>query len=140
MKKMLLWEKIHSALSGIEDKLNSQNYSDESRELEVRKQFALAELFSVIDLIGNLTENSKVKYELWLNRGYKGKKRKEISDSLGMSTDAIRASVLYFDNRLEFFVGENIVGDIMSCNSNEELKKIVDQFRYRVGSIKAYFR
>lgn len=140
MKKMLLWEKIQSSLSVIEDRLHSQNLSDESKKLEYRKCLALAELLSVIDLIGNLTEKSKIKYELWLNRGYKGKKRKDTADDLGMTSDAIRASILYFENRLEFFVGEDIVEDIVGCKTNEELEKVVGQFRSRVGSIKTYFR
>jgi hypothetical protein len=137
LKKKLLWENLHFALAEVEKRI-SQNLTAKSKELEFQKMAAMAEIFKVIEYFGNRGEKTKIKYESWLNRS---KSRKVAAESLGISTDALRASIWYFNSRLEFVVGKDIFDEIGNCKTNEELAEVIEQFQARVSSLKkGYFR
>ncbi|MEC1717224.1 hypothetical protein ABEV09_07235 [Schinkia azotoformans] len=138
MKKLLLWEKVQAAINEIEQRLRSQDVTDEARCLENKKQLFLAELFLLIQHIGKSTEKSSLKFEAWINRG---KNREETAEKLGMTTDSLRATIWYFNNRLENIVGEDTVTKIVNCKSQQELGEIKKWFWTRVSSLsKGYFR
>jgi hypothetical protein len=137
VKKLLLWEKLHTAVAEVEKRIY-QNLTVEEKELEVQKMMVLAEILEIIDYFGNLGEKTKIKYESWFNRSTS---RKIAAENLGISTDALRASILYFNSRLEFVVGKDMFIEIVNCKTIEELTRITEQFRSRVSSVKkGYFR
>jgi hypothetical protein len=138
MKKLLLWEKVQAGINEIEQRLQSQDVTDEARCLENKKKLFLAELFLLIQHIGKSTEKSSLKFEAWINRG---KNREETAEKLGMTTDGLRANIWYFNSRLENIVGEDTVYRIVNCRSQRELGDIKNWFWYRVSSLhKGYFR
>jgi hypothetical protein len=137
MKKLLLWEKLHISLAEGEKRI-SQNLAAEAKELEFQKMAVMGEIFEVIEYFGNRGEKTKIKYESWFNRSTS---RKVAAKNLGISTDALRASIWYFNSRLEFVVGKYIFDEIVNCKTNEELAEVIEQFRARVSSVKkGYFR
>lgn len=135
---MLLWEKIQAGINEIEQRLQSRDLTDEVRCLENKKKLFLTEIFLLIEHIGKSTEKSSLKFEAWINRD---KKRKESAEMLGMTTDGLRATISYFNSRLENIVGEDTVTRIVNCRSQQELGDINNWFWYRVSSLhKGYFR
>jgi hypothetical protein len=138
MKKLLLWEKIQTGINEIEQRLRSQDVTDEVIRLENKKRLFLTELFLLIEHIGKSTEKSTLKFEAWINRG---KNRKETAERLGMTTDGLRATIWYFNSRIENIVGEDTVDRIVNCKSQQELGEIKKWFWTRVSSLnKGYFR
>lgn len=138
MKKMLLWEKIYAGMNEIEQELLSQGLTDEARGLLNKKMVSLSDVFLFIQHIGQSTEKSTLKFEVWKNRG---KNQMEAAEKLGMSIDGLRATIWYFNSRIENIVGEDTVGRIVNCKSEFELKEIESELKERVNSlIKGYFR
>lgn len=138
MKKMLLWEKIQAGINEIEQTLRSQDVTDVVIRLEFTKKLFLTELFLLIEHIGKSTEKSTLKYEAWIT---KGKNHKETAERLGMTTDGLRATISYFNSRLENIVGEDTVSRIVNCRSQQELSDIENGLCSRVSSLnKGYFR
>lgn len=138
MKKVLLWEEILASLNVIGTRLQQLELTDEGRYLENRKRQFLVELFMLIQHIGKSTEKSSMKYEAWLN---KGNNRKESSEKLGMTVDGLRATIWYFNSRLENIVGADTVTIIVNCKTQHELSEIENRLRSRFSSLnKGYFR
>lgn len=137
-KKPLLWEKIYRGIIIASRNSQSEKLSNSTRELEQQKVLFLSEVLMTIEVIGNLTEKSSVKYQAWVNRG---KGHKERSERLGVSTDRLRSMIWYFNKRIESIVGENLVVNVVDCNTSSEFKEIQDQFWNRVKKVrKDFFR
>lgn len=122
----------------IEQELISQGLTDEVKYLENKKKLFLFEMFLAIQHIGNSSEKSSLKFETWVNRG---RNQKETAERLGMTTDGLRATIWYFNSRIENIVGRETIDNIVKCKSEQELDEIKKWFWLRVGSLnKGYFR
>lgn len=89
-------------------------------------------MFLLIQHIGKSTEKSSLKYEAWVS---KGKNREETAEKLGMTTDGLRATIWYFNSRLENIVGEDTLTKIVNCESQQELGEIKKWLWSRVSSL-----
>ncbi|ERN51625.1 hypothetical protein [Alkalihalophilus marmarensis] len=136
MKKQLFWERIETGISEL--KLSLDNDSN-GEELIAAKVDLFEDILIIINNVGRSTEKSLHKYELWSNRYIN---KNEESQKSGVSVDSIRASILYFDSRIEYLIGGYLIIDmIVQCQTQSEIEKIRGELISRVASIrKGYFR
>lgn len=135
-KKPLLWEKIYRGIITASKNSKSERLSDAARQLEHQKVLFFNEVIMTIEVIGNSTEKSSVKYQVWINRG-KGQKLQ--SEKLGISNEGLRTMIWYFNKRIESIVGKGLVEDVVNCKNPSDFQEIQDQFWSRVKTVKKDF-
>lgn len=135
-KKPLVWEQVYRGIITASRNSKSAHLSDSARQLELQKVLFFKEILITIEVIGNLTEKSSVKYQAWINRG---KGQKERSEKLGTSMDGLRTMVWYFNKRIESIVGKGIAEEVVNCNNPKDFKELQEQFWNRVKKVKKDF-
>lgn len=125
-------------MNEIEQELISKDLDDEGHNLLKNKLLVLINLFLIIQHIGQSTPRAKLKYAAWINRG---RNRVEMAELLETSIDGLRATIWYFNNRIENIIGKETVNNILRCKSMYKLKEIETELEKRINSVsKGYFR
>lgn len=135
-KKPLLWEEIYRGIITSSKNSKSEHLSDSQRQLEHQKVLFFNEILMTIEVIGNLSEKSSVKYQAWI---YRGKGQKERSEKLGISMDGLRTMVWYFDKRIKSIVGKDLVEEVVNCKSSNDFMEIKAKYWNRVEKVKKDF-
>ncbi|MFG6497279.1 hypothetical protein P8610_18090 [Fictibacillus sp. UD] len=122
----------------VEQELQLLDKPNEVRSLQNEKKLFLLKIVLLIEYIGKSTEKSSLKYEAWINRG---KNRRETAERLGITNDGLRAIILYFNTRMENFIGKDTVKRIVKCESQQELDELKEWFWTHISTLyKGYFR
>ncbi|GIO72072.1 hypothetical protein J27TS7_15860 [Paenibacillus dendritiformis] len=136
-KKMLWWQ-ITEAVSTIEKNLKSKEFNDADRELEFQKYKTIQTIILSLGELSNLSEKSKLRYEMWINKST-GRNSSKQAAKYGITTDSLRSKIIYFDNKLRVLVGDQTIASIVSATSVEQLVAIMNQFIQNAKERKGVF-
>ncbi|MOA15272.1 hypothetical protein D3C78_1354230 [compost metagenome] len=125
-KKMLWWQ-ITEAVSTIQKRLKSKELNDADKMLEYMKLDTINHIVLLLGELSNLSEKSKLRYEMWINKST-GRNSSKQAAKYGITTDSLRSKIIYFDNKLRVLVGDQTIASIVSTSSADELIAIMDQF------------